>query len=232
MGKKINPKVFRTGVIRTWPSIWFKSGQNYINSLQQDTGLRKYLKKTLREAGIDEVRVERDSKKISIDIHTAKPGLIIGRGGAGIEELKKKIHGKFFPQPSGVRLSDININIKEVSRPNLSAEIVLQSMILDLEKRVPYKKVMKQTADRIQRAGALGVRIIVSGRLNGAEIARSEKVTMGKVPLQTLRADVDYARSHANTPYGAIGIKVWIYKGEVFEADKNEKGEVVGKANL
>jgi small subunit ribosomal protein S3 len=232
MGKKVNPKVFRTGITRTWPSVWFKSGQSYIKSIQQDVELRKHLKKTLREAGVDEVRIERDSKKINIDIHTAKPGLIIGRGGTGIEELKKKIHKEFFPQPSGVKSGDININIKEVSRPNLSAEIVLQSMILDIEKRVPYKKVMKQTADRIQRAGALGVRIIVSGRLNGAEIARTEKITMGKVPLQTLRADVDYARSHARTPYGSIGIKVWIYKGEVFEKDKDDKGEVVGKGNL
>ena len=228
MGKKINPKVFRTGVIRSWPSIWFKSGQNYISSIQQDVELRKYLKRNWREAGIEEVKIERDSRKINIDIHTAKPGLIIGRGGSGIEELKKKIHKKFFPQPSGVKLGDININIKEVSRPNLSAEVVLQSMILDIEKRVPYKKVMKQAMDRVQRAGALGVRVIISGRLNGAEIARKEKATIGKVPLQTLRADIDYARGHATTPYGTIGIKVWIYKGEVFEADKDEKGEVIG----
>lgn len=230
MGKKINPKVFRTGVIKNWPSVWFKSGEDYIKGVRQDVGLRKHLKKTLREAGVDEVNIERDSRRINIDIHTAKPGLIIGRGGTGIEDLKKKIHRKFFPQPSGVKAGDININIKEVSRPGLSAEIVAQSMVLDIEKRVPYKKVIKQTLDRIQKAGALGGRIIIAGRLNGAEIARKEKTTFGKIPLQTLRADVDYARTHANTPYGTIGIKVWIYKGEVFEKDKDEKGEVVGES--
>lgn len=231
MGKKINPKVFRTGVIRSCPSVWFKSGQEYIKSVHQDVELRKYLKKNLREAGVDEVNIERDSRKINIDIHTAKPGLIIGRGGSGIEDLKKRIHRKFFPQPSGVKLGDININIKEVSRPNLSAEVVTQSMILDIEKRVPYKKVMKQAMDRIQKAGALGARIIIAGRLNGSEIARTEKTTTGKVPLQTLRSDIDYARGQAVTPYGTIGIKVWIYKGEVFETEKNEKGEVVGGAS-
>lgn len=229
MSKKVNPKIFRTGIIRSWPSTWFKQGQDYINSVKQDSNLRKYLKNTLREAGVDEVRIERNTKNINVDIHTAKPGLIIGRGGTGVEELKKKIHKQFFPQPSGIKLGDINLNIKEVSRPNLSAQMVLQSTIVDIEKRVPYKKVMKQAVDRVQRAGALGIRIIVAGRLNGSEIARTEKAGAGKVPLHTLRADVDYARGFARTPYGTIGIKVWIYKGEVFEKDKDETGEVVGK---
>ncbi len=226
MGKKVNPKIIRIGVIRTWPSTWFSTGQEYIRNVQQDVNIRKFLIKNLRESGVDKVEIERDSKKIKIHIHTAKPGLIIGRGGAGIEELKNKIHRKFL---KNFRPNEIDINIKEVERPNLSAQVVVQSMILDLEKRVPFKKVMKQAVSRVEKAGALGVKVIVKGRLNGAEIARAEKLVSGKVPLQTLRADIDYARGWANTSYGSIGIKIWIYKGEVFGDPDEEKGEVVSK---
>ena len=222
----MNPKIIRTGVIRTWPSTWFGVGQDYIRNVRQDVIIRKYLIKNLREAGVDKVEIERDSKKISINIHTAKPGLIIGRGGAGIEDLKHKIHRKFL---KNFRPGEIDINIKEVDRPNLSAQVVVQSMIIDLEKRMPFRKVMKQAVSRIEKAGALGVRIVVKGRLNGAEIARPEKLVSGKVPLQTLRADIDYARGWANTSYGSIGVKVWIYKGEVFSDSAQERGEVVGK---
>jgi len=226
MGKKVNPKIIRTGVIRTWPSVWFSRGQDYIKNVQQDVNIRKFLLHHLREAGVNEVKIERDSKKIRIAIHTAKPGLIIGRGGAGIEELKKKIHRRFlknFPP------NEIDISIKEVDRPNLSAQVVLQSMIVDLEKRVPFKKVMKQAASRVEKAGALGVKIIVKGRLNGSEIARAEKFVNGKVPLQTLRSDIDYARGWAHTSYGSIGIKIWIYKGDIFGDSEEDTGEVVNK---
>lgn len=226
MGKKINPKIFRIGITKTWPSVWFDRGWGYINNVKQDVSLRRFLTRELREAGIDSVKIERGVKKISIDVATAKPGIIIGRGGGGVEDLKKKIHAKFL---KNFRLNEIQINIKEFDRPNLSAQIVLQSMVLDIEKRMPFRRVMKQAVSRVERAGALGVRVLVAGRLNGAEIARSEKLVSGKVPLHTLRADIDYARGVAHTTYGSIGIKVWIYRGEIFSKDNNKKGEIIGK---
>ena len=230
MGKKVNPKIFRMGMTKTWPSVWFGNGKGYIKNIQQDIRVRRFLLKELREAGIDRVEIERSANKISINIYTAKPGLIIGRGGVGVEDLKKKIHDKFLSRPAGIRLGDINLNISEVDRPNLSAQIVLQSMIIDIEKRMPFRRVMKQAISRVERAGALGVKVVVSGRLNGAEIARTEKLVSGKVPLHTLRADIDYARGTAHTTYGSIGVKTWIYKGEVFEKDRElGKGEVIGK---
>lgn len=224
MGKKVNPKVMRLGVTKTWPSVWFETGQNYIKNVQQDIAIRRYLIKNMKEAGIDKVEIVRSLNKITIDIWTAKPGLIIGRGGTGVEDLKKKIHDSFL---RNFRMGEINLNIKEVSRPQLSAQIAVQSAILDIEKRVPFRKAMKQLISRVERGGALGVKVSVSGRLNGAEIARTEKLVSGKVPLQTLRADIDYARGTAHTTYGAIGIKVWIYKGEVFDKDKDNKGELI-----
>lgn len=229
MGKKINPKIFRIGVINTWPSKWFDVGKGYQTKVEQDVKVKKFLFKKLREAGIDRVEIERDGNKINIGIYTAKPGLIIGRGGSGVDDLKKKLHSKFLSRPSGFKPGDINLNIFEVDRPNLSAEIITQSMVMDMEKRMPFRRVMKQTMNRVERAGALGVKVIVAGRLNGAEIARSEMLNYGKVPLHTLRADIDYAKGVANTTYGAIGVKVWIYKGEVFKKKEENKGEVVGQ---
>lgn len=228
MGKKVNPKVFRIGTIRTWPSKWFSFGDKYVKNVEQDIKIRRFLIKKFKEAGIDRVEIERNAGKITINTYTAKPGLVIGRGGTGVDDLKKQIHREFLSRPSGIKLGDININIFEVDRPNLSAQIIVQSMIIDIEKRVPFRKVMKQAMGRVERAGALGVKVIVSGRLNGAEIARSEMLSNGKIPLHTLRADIDYARGAANTTYGAIGIKVWIYRGDKFEKSVEEKGEVVG----
>lgn len=224
MGKKVNPNVMRLGVTKTWPSIWFESGKTYIKNVQQDVAIRKHLIKTMREAGVDRVEIIRSLNKITIDIHTAKPGLIIGRGGNGVEDLKKKIHDQFL---RNFRMGEINLNIKEANRPQLSAQIAVQTTIMELEKRMPFRKVMKQLLGRVERAGALGVKVVISGRLNGAEIARTEKLVWGKVPLQTLRADISYARGAAHTSYGAIGIKVWIYKGEVFEKEKDGKGELI-----
>ncbi len=229
MGKKVNPKIFRIGVTKTWPSRWFNVGQEYVKNVEQDVKIRRFLLRELRESGIDRVEIERSAQKISISIYTAKPGLIIGRGGSGVEILKRKIHSKFLSRPSGIKLGEVNLNIFEVDRPNLSAQIVVQSMILDIEKRMPFRRVMKQAMSRVERAGALGIKVVVSGRLNGVEIARSEMLNYGKVPLHTLRADIDYARGVAHTTYGSIGIKVWIYKGDKFEKEKEEKGEVVGK---
>ena len=224
MGKKVNPKIMRMGVTKTWPSLWFESGEKYIRNIKQDIGVRRYMIKEFREAGIDQVEIVRSLSKVEINITTGKPGVIIGRGGTGAEELKKKLHTKFL---KSLRLEEININIKEAPRPNLSAQIVVQNMILEIEKRFPFRKVMKQGLAKIERAGALGAKVVISGRLNGAEIARTEKLVWGKLPLQTLRADIDYARGTAHTTYGTIGIKVWIYKGEIFNKEKIAKGEVI-----
>lgn len=228
MGQKVNPKIIRMGIVTAWPSRWFAFGKKYAKNLEQDVKLRKFLIKDLREAGVDRVEIERSANKINVNIFTAKPGIIIGRGGAGAEELKKKIHNKFL---KNFRLGEINLNITEFDRPNLSAQIVLQQMIMEIEKRMPFRRVMKQAMNRVERAGALGVKVIIKGRLNGSEIARGEMLSSGKVPLHTLRADIDYARGAAHTTYGAIGIKIWIYKGEVFRkaAGEEKKGEVLGK---
>ncbi|MCK9438818.1 MAG: 30S ribosomal protein S3 [Patescibacteria group bacterium] len=217
MGKKVNPKILRMGITKTWPSTWFSAGNNYITNVKQDVLIRKYILKEFREAGIDKVEISRDSGRITMDVYTGKPGIIIGRGGNGVEELKRKLHRKFLSNPMKIRLDDLSINIKEVDNPNLSAQINVQAISLEIEKRVPFRKVMKQAISRIERAGALGVKVVVAGRLNGAEIARSEKLIFGKLPLSTLRANIDYARGAARTTYGAIGIKVWIYKGEIFK---------------
>lgn len=225
MGKKINPKIFRIGVTKAWPSKWFAEGQDYAKKVEQDVSIRRFLLKDLREAGVDRVEIERNAKKINIGVYTAKPGLIIGRGGSGADDMKKKIHRKFL---KNYKPGDINLNIFEFDRPNLSSQITVQMMAIDLEKRMPFRRVMKQAMNRIERAGALGVKIIVSGRLNGAEIARAEMLTSGKVPLHTLRADIDYARGIANTTYGVLGIKVWIYKGDKFNKQSQKRGEVIG----
>ncbi len=226
MGKKVNPKIFRISITKAWQSKWFGNGKKYARNVEQDVKIRKYFFKKLREAGVDRVEIERSTDKVDISIYTAKPGLIIGRGGVGVEELKKKIHSLFL---KNYKPGNVNLNIFEVDRPNLSAQIIVQSMIIDIEKRMPFRRVMKQAMNRVERAGALGVKVTVGGRLNGVEIARSEMLNYGKVPLHTLRADIDYARGAANTTYGTIGVKVWIYKGDKFEKEEEKKGEVVGK---
>jgi small subunit ribosomal protein S3 len=167
MGKKINPKILRIGIIKTWPSVWFKEKEDYIKSTRQDVKIRKYILKNFKEAGIDKVEIARSANKIIINIYTGKPGILIGRGGTGVEDLKKKIHRNFL---KNFRPTEIKFNIKEVSRPNLSSQIMVQSMILDIEKRIPFRKVMKQSIGRASRAGALGVKVMVSGRLNGADV--------------------------------------------------------------
>lgn len=214
----------RVGITRQWHSKWFARGNDYINQVKQDLNVRNFLIKKFREAGVDRVEIERPSgKKIVVNLFTAKPGLVIGRGGSGIEDLKKKIHRAYL---KNFRPGEININITEVDRPNLSAQILAQSMVVDIEKRLPFKRVMKQAISRAERAGALGVKVMLSGRLNGAEIARQEMLISGKLPLQTLRADIDYARAAAHTTYGLIGAKAWIYRGEVFERQE-QVGEVI-----
>ncbi|OGF21019.1 30S ribosomal protein S3 [Candidatus Falkowbacteria bacterium RIFOXYB2_FULL_38_15] len=212
MGQKVHPKIFRIGqnLIYTWDSKWF-SKKNYAAYLEQDVLVKRFLKKTLKEASVAKIEIERTANVVTIIIHSAKPGIIIGHAGKGIEELRKKVKDEFADKKT-----IININVQEVQNPSLSAEVVLSSMIADIEKRIPFRRVMKQTISKVERAGSKGVKVIVSGRLDGAEIAREEMLALGKIPLHTLRADIDYAGGRAATIYGAIGIKVWIYKGEIF----------------
>ena len=213
MGQKVHPKIFRTGQsqIYTWNSKWFAK-KDYALRLKQDVLLRDFVKKALILAAVAKVEIERTANAVTVIIHSAKPGLIIGHAGTGIEDLKKKLKEKFLDKKTV-----LNLNVQEVQNPSLSADIVLQAMIADIEKRIPFRRVMKQTISRVERGGAKGVRVVVSGRLDGAEIARDETLSWGKIPLHTLRADIDYASEAAFTIYGAIGIKVWIYRGEIFK---------------
>lgn len=212
MGKKINPKIFRLKQTRTWDSRWFSNPKNFPKRLEQDIRIKVFLRKKLSNAFVSNIYVERTAKDVNVIIFSARPGVIIGRGGVGLEELKKEITRKIIKDRKVV----FHLNIKEIENPNLDSAIVAQYIKIDLEKRIPFRRAIKQALNKAERAGAKGARIEVSGRLNGAEIARSEKLLFGKVPLHTLRADIDYALDEANTIYGKIGIKVWIYRGDIF----------------
>lgn len=225
MGQKVHPKVFRIGTIYTWKSKWF-SKRGYQTQLQADVQLRRWLKKKLKGASVAGIEIERGASSLTVNIQTAKPGLVIGRGGAQAEELKKQIKEKFLNKDETLQL-----NIQEVANPMLSAEIVAENMVLELEKRMPFRRVMKQAIDQAMKAGALGVKVVVGGRLNGAEIARTEKLIVGKVPLHTLRADIDYSRNAARTTYGVIGVKVWINRGEVM-TDANQVAPLAQPASF
>lgn len=221
MGQKVNAKAFRLKVNKTWDAKWFTEF-DFPEYLKQDVQIRKFIRTKFRNLGISKVDIERAQGGITINIHASRPGLIIGRGGSGADDLKKEIKDKFlkdaFSRKRGIKT--ININIVEVSNPNLDSAVMIQAMAADIEKRTPFRRVVKQAMGRAEKAGAKGVKVIISGRLDGAEIARRELFLYGKVPLHTLRADIDYARGVANTIYGAIGMKVWIYKGDIFEDKK------------
>ncbi|PWB38424.1 MAG: 30S ribosomal protein S3 [Parcubacteria group bacterium] len=216
MGKKVNPRIFRMGQSERWRSRWY-AGRDFAAFLQQDVTIRRFLNRELREAGVDRIEIERSRGEITINVSAAKPGFIIGRAGSGIEDLKKKLQAKFL----GKKMK-LSVNITEVSVPSLSASVIVEAIRADIEKRIPFRRVMKQNIDKVMKAGAKGVKIMVGGRLNGAEISRSEKLVQGSVPLQTIRAEIDYSRGVANTVYGVIGIKVWIYKGEYFDKKKEK----------
>lgn len=224
MGNKVHPKIFRIGTAGTWHARWFAKKNEFPIWLKEDILLRDFVWKALKDAGIDSVDLERSRGKVTIVVAAAKPGFVIGRSGVGIEDLKKKIQAKFFKG----RKVDLHVNIQEVSRPSLSSHVVMQSMILDLEKRIPFRRILKQALDRVQKGGAEGAKVWVKGRLNGAEIARVEVLAWGKVPLHNLRADIDYAQGFAQTIFGTIGVKVWINRGEVFE----EKKKLENKINI
>lgn len=216
MAQKINPIIHRIPVTQGWRSKWFASGQQFKKVLQQDIEIRKFLKKNLTDAGVDRIELERSPDQLSVNIHTSKPGVVIGRGGMGADNLKKQIKSKFLKNEK----LNVQINIKEVDKPQLSAGVVAQNIAQDLTKRIPYRRTMKRSLDQIMKAGAIGAKLELKGRLDGIEIARKERLQAGNVPLQTFRADIDYSRTAAFTTYGAVGIKVWIYKGEVFEKKK------------
>ncbi|MBU0646350.1 30S ribosomal protein S3 [Patescibacteria group bacterium] len=212
MGHKVHPKSFRLGVTRSWDGIWFAKS-NYASQLKEDVQIREFLLNKLKEALVDRIEIERSRGNVTVSIHSAKPGIIIGRAGAGIEELNKELKKKFY---RGRRVN-LNINVKEVQKPSLSARIVAQQIAFDLEKRMPFRRVMKMAIERVLKANAEGVKVTVKGRLNGAEIARSETIAQGKIPLHNLRADIDFVALRAWTTYGTIGVRVWINRGEVFE---------------
>ncbi len=208
MGQKVNPNGLRTGVIRTWPSSWFARGKRYRDLLLQDVQIKRYLRGKLKEAGISEIKIER-SKKTAVTIATSKPGVIIGKQGAAIEDLKKDLEQKFG--------GSFDVQIAEVRSPDSDAEVIGENVQGQIERRMPYRRACKMAVEKAMQAGALGVKIRVSGRLGGAEIARDEMFKDGNIPLQTLRANVQYAVRHAITKSGTIGVKVWVYKGMVFK---------------
>lgn len=211
MGQKINPIGFRLGINRTWDSRWFADNAEYGQLLHEDLKIRTYLMNELKQAGIAKVVIERPHKKCRVTIHAARPGVIIGRKGADIETLRKKL--------ANFTDSELHLNIVEVRKPELDAQLVAESIAQQLERRVSFRRAMKRAVQNAMRMGALGIRVNVAGRLGGAEIARTEWYREGRVPLHTLRADIDYALSEAETPYGIIGVKVWIFKGEIMEHD-------------
>tara|TARA_X000000950_G_scaffold2202_1_gene2295 strand:- start:15 stop:707 length:693 start_codon:yes stop_codon:yes gene_type:complete len=210
MGQKTNPIGLRLGIIKSWESRWY-SEKDYSKLLQEDINLRKFLMKKLSTAGISKIIIERPAKLANITLHTSRPGVIIGKKGSDIEKLKKSV--------TKMISGDVNINILEVKKPELDSQLVADNIAQQLEKRVAFRRAMKRAVQSAMRLGAGGIRVNCSGRLGGAEIARTEWYREGRVPLHTLRADVDYGVSRANTTYGICGVKVWIFKGEKFEKD-------------
>jgi small subunit ribosomal protein S3 len=211
MGQKSNPIGLRLQINRTWDSRWFAEGQDYGRLLLEDIKIRRYIIKTLPQAAISKVVIERPAKICRVSIYAARPGVIIGKKGADIETLRKKL--------AALTKSELHLNIVEVRKPELDSALVGESIAQQLERRVSFRRAMKRAVQNAMRMGALGIRVNVAGRLGGAEIARTEWYREGRVPLHTLRADIDYALSEATTPYGIIGIKVWIFKGEIMEHD-------------
>ncbi|MBE6854133.1 MAG: 30S ribosomal protein S3 [Ruminococcus sp.] len=211
MGQKVNPHGLRVGVIQDWDSRWFASKADFGDTLVEDYNVRNYIKKSLYAAGVPRIEIERFADKVRINIHCAKPGIVIGRGGAEIEKLRVKLEAMMKKQ--------VALNIVEVKQPDMSAQLVAEKIALDLENRVAFRRAMKQSIGRSMRLGAKGIKVRVSGRLAGAEIARSETYHEGTIPLQTIRADIDYGTAEAHTTYGRLGVKVWIYKGEVLKGD-------------
>jgi small subunit ribosomal protein S3 len=215
MGHKVNPIGMRLQVNRTWDSRWYADTKDYGDLLLEDIKIREFIEEECKQAGVSKIIIERPHKKCRVTIHTARPGVIIGRKGSEIEVLRKKL--------AAMTDSELHLNIVEVRKPELDAALVAESIAQQLERRVSFRRAMKRAVQNAMRMGALGIRVNVAGRLGGAEIARTEWYREGRVPLHTLRADIDYALAEASTPYGIIGIKVWIFKGEIMEHDPSAR---------
>lgn len=213
MGQKVNPHGLRVGIIKDWDSRWFADKKNFGDSLVEDYNLRVFLKNKLFQAGVDKIEIEKFANKVRISIHVAKPGIVIGKGGSEIEKLKKELE-----QMTG---KTIILNVIEVKVPDMSAQLVAENIASQLERRISFRKAMKQCMGRTMKLGAKGIKTYVAGRVGGAEIARTEQYHEGTIPLQTLRADIDYGFTEANTTYGKLGVKVWIYKGEILNVNES-----------
>ena len=216
MGQKVHPNGMRVGIIRDWNSKWYADSKNYSDYLVEDYQIRKYVKQKLLASGISKIEIERTAKFVKINVYTAKPGLVIGKGGNLAEELRSELEKMINKK--------VNLNIVEVKNVDMDAQLVAENIAAQLVKRVSFRRAMKQAMQKAMKAGALGIKTAVSGRLGGADMARTEFYKEGTIPLQTIRADIDYGFYEADTTYGKIGVKVWIYKGEVLPAKKEAKG--------
>ena len=216
MGQKMHPHGLRVGVIKDWNSKWYADSKNFSDYLVEDHKIREYVKKKLFVSGISKIEIERTAKFVRVNVYTAKPGLVIGKGGAIAETLKNEL--------SKMISKEVNLNIVEVKDIDLDAQLVAENIAAQLERRISFRRAMKQCMQKTMKAGALGIKTAVSGRLGGADMARTEFYKEGTIPLQTLRADIDYGFAEADTTYGKIGVKVWIYKGEVLPTKKNVEG--------
>jgi len=223
MGQKVHPIGIRLGIVKDWTSKWYADSKNFANFLNLDLKVRDYIKNALKNASVSRVQIERPANNARITIHTARPGIVIGKKGEDVEKLRQKISDMM-----GVA---VNINIEEVRKPELDAALVAENIAQQLERRIMFRRAMKRAVTNAMRLGALGVKVRISGRLNGAEIARTEWYHEGRVPLHTLRADIDYGVVEANTTYGVIGVKVWLFKGEVFEKGKLDGAVTAEPAN-
>lgn len=212
MGQKVHPTGIRLGIVKDWVSTWYADSKTYPEYIHLDHLVREYIKKKLKDASVSRITIERPAKKVNITIHTARPGIVIGKKGEDIEKLRAEV-----AQLIGMTINDVRINISEVRKPEMDAQLVAEGIAQQLERRVMFRRAMKRAVTNTMRVGAGGVKVKVGGRLNGAEIARSEWYREGRVPLHTLRADIDYGFAEAQTTYGVIGVKVWIFKGEVFD---------------
>jgi small subunit ribosomal protein S3 len=212
MGQKVNPVGIRLGITRDWTSKWFANTRNFPDYVHQDFLVREFLKRKLAEASVSRINIERAARKANITIHTARPGVVIGKKGEDIERLRGEV-----AKMLGMPVTDVRLNIAEIRKPEVDAQLVAEGIAQQIERRVMFRRAMKRAVMNTMRSGALGVKVRVSGRLNGAEIARTEWYREGRIPLHTFRADIDYGLTEARTTYGVIGVKVWIFKGEVFE---------------
>ena len=217
MGQKVNPIGIRLGVTRDWTSKWYSGSKSFPGHVLTDFTVREFLKKRLSDASVSRVHIERAARRVSITIHTARPGMVIGKKGEDIEKLRSDV-AKLMHLP----IADVRLNIAEIRKPELDATLVAESIAQQIEKRVMFRRAMKRAVTNTMRSGALGIKVRLSGRLNGAEIARTEWSREGRIPLHTFRADIDYGLAEARTTYGVIGVKVWIFKGEVFDKSQTE----------